>query len=278
MFVQSCRGFIVDYVKKKVAMHRLRFRDPAGAVRTGRLIDDGIEFGDTVYGPEEVTFLAPTNPSKIVCVGLNYFDHAEETDSEVPERPVLFLKTPNTVASHRSTVSLPNNKERIDYEAELGVVIGTDCKHVSAGRAEEAIAGYTCINDISNRDDQRVEQNWVRGKSFDGAAPMGPFLATPDEVPEDAYIRSRVNGELRQNSTIENLIFPIPDLIEEISRLITLEKGDVIATGTPAGIGPLNDRDKVEVEIEGIGTLCHDVVTRQLGEQQETKHDFMPDL
>ena len=255
-------------------MHRVRFRDPAGSIREGEWTTEGIRFGDERYDPDRVTILPPSQPSKIVCVGLNYSDHAEETDSEVPDRPLLFLKPPNAVASHGATVALPKDKKRIDYEAELGVVVGQQCKHVPADRAEEVIAGYTCLNDLSNREDQRVEQNWVRGKAFDNAAPMGPVVAAPEEVPDDATIALRVNGETRQKSTIANLIFPVPELVEEITQYMTLEAGDVIATGTPAGVVTLSDGDEIEVEIEGIGTLEHDVVAGEGGDDAD--HDFMP--
>ncbi|MFB6133592.1 MAG: fumarylacetoacetate hydrolase family protein [Halanaeroarchaeum sp.] len=242
-------------------MRRVRFRDPAGAVRQGEWTDQGIEFADQVYDPVEVDVLSPTEPSKIVCVGLNYADHAEERDSEIPDRPLLFLKTPNTVATHGSTIPLPAGKERVDHEAELGVVIGSQARDVAADEAMEYVAGYTIVNDVSNRDDQDVEQNWVRGKSFDGAAPMGPVLADPGDVPADATVELRVNGEVRQRSTIDQFIFSVPALIEEITTYMTLEPGDVISTGTPSGVAPLDDGDHVEVEIEGIGVLEHDVVT-----------------
>lgn len=257
-------------------MRRVTFRDPAGTKRTGTVADAEVAFGNQTYDVDEVQLLPPVDPSKIVCVGLNYSDHAEETDSEIPERPLLFIKTPNTLAAPGSTVQLPEDKERIDFEAELGVVIGSQCRNVPADQADEVIAGYTCVNDISNRDDQREEQNWVRGKAFDNAAPMGPVLATPDEVPSDASISLRVNGEMKQDSTIENLIFSVPELIEEITTLMTLEPGDVIATGTPAGVGPLSDGDEVAVEIEGVGTLSHDVVAGEFAGPVE--HDFMPNL
>ena len=259
-----------------IVMHRIRFRDPAGSVRVGNLDDGLVSFGNNQYELEEIDVLPPTEPSKIICVGLNYIDHAEETDSEIPDRPLLFVKTPNTVASHNSVVKLPEGKDRIDFEAELGVVIGSQCRNVPSERADEVIAGYTCMNDISNRTDQRVEQNWIRGKAFDNAAPMGPVIASPDEVPNDAQITMRVNGEIKQDSTIENLIFPVSDLIEEITSLISLEPGDVIATGTPAGVGPLSDGDDVEVEIEGIGTLSHQVDAAEF--DGEITHDFMPNL
>jgi 2-keto-4-pentenoate hydratase/2-oxohepta-3-ene-1,7-dioic acid hydratase in catechol pathway len=256
-------------------MRKVRFRDPSGAVRSGEWTGDGIVFGDQTYATEEVSLLPPTEPTKIVCTGLNYTDHAEETDSDIPERPVLFLKTSNTVAASHSTVSLPRDK-RIDYEGELGVVIGQQCRNVSADQADEVIAGYTCLNDISNRDDQRVEQNWVRGKSFDNSAPMGPVLTTPDEVPDDATIELRLNGTTKQQSTLDNLIFSPQELIAEITEFVTLNPGDVVATGTPAGVGPLNDGDYVEVEVEGVGTLQHDVIAGEF--DGEIEHDFMPDL
>ena len=254
-------------------MKRVRFRDSAGNVRGGRwTVEDGepvvtaaagpygrIAFGDESYPPEEVDVLPPCEPTKIVCVGRNYAEHADEMDNEVPDRPLLFLKPPNTVASHDKTVTLLADKERIDYEAELGVVIGEQCKNVSERNAEDVIAGYTCVNDISNRDDQEKEQNWVRGKAFDNACPIGPLVATPEHLPDDATIETRVNGETRQSSSIEHLIFSVPELIAEITDYMTLEPGDVIATGTPEGVGPLSNGDDVEIEIEGVGTLKHSV-------------------
>ncbi len=253
-------------------MHRVRFRDSEGKLRTGEWVvenDDErisanagagrVAFPDDTFSPEEVEVLAPTEPSKIVCIGLNYEDHAEEQESDIPERPMLFLKGPNAVASHNQTVELLPNKERIDYEAELGVVIGTECRNVEREDAMDVVGGFTCVNDISNRDDQQKEQNWVRGKAFDNAAPMGPVLATPDEVPDDAAIELRLNGETRQQSSRDNFIFSIPELIAEITSYMTLEPGDVISTGTPAGVGPLEDGDRVEIEIDGIGTLSHSV-------------------
>ena len=254
-------------------MKRVRFRDTGGNVRGGRwTVEDGepvvtaaagpygrIAFGDESYDPDEVDILPPCEPTKVVCIGRNYADHAEEMDSELPDRPMLFLKAPNAVASHGKHLTMPSGKERIDYEAELGVVIGEQCRNVSESGAMDVVAGYTCVNDISNRDDQRQEQNWVRGKAFDNACPIGPLVATPEHVPEDASIELRLNGETKQSSSREHLIFSVPELIAEITSYMTLEPGDVIATGTPEGVGPMADGDEVEVEIEGIGTLKHSV-------------------
>jgi 2-keto-4-pentenoate hydratase/2-oxohepta-3-ene-1,7-dioic acid hydratase in catechol pathway len=248
-------------------MKKVRFRDPSGSVRDGEwLTEDGpagtdgtIVFADREYDPSAVEILPPCEPTKIVCIGLNYADHADERDSDLPDRPLLFLKPPNTVASHESEIRLPAGKERIDYEAELGVVIGEQCRNVSESEAMDVVAGYTCMVDLSNRDDQDREQNWVRGKAFDGAAPLGPVLATPEDVPADASVELWQNGEKKQSSTREHLIFSVPELIAEITTYLTLEPGDVIATGTPEGVGPLSDGDRVTVQIEGVGQLRHTV-------------------
>jgi 2-keto-4-pentenoate hydratase/2-oxohepta-3-ene-1,7-dioic acid hydratase in catechol pathway len=253
-------------------MRYVRFRDSAGTVRRGNWTgDDGAEIvahpehgsritlEDETFAADDVEILPPCEPSKIVCVGLNYADHAAETDSEIPDRPMLFLKAPNTVASHGEAVELLPDKERIDHEAEIGVVIGETARNVPKRDVADHVAGFTCVNDLSNRGDQRVEQNWVRGKAFDNAAPIGPAIATPDEVPKDASVELRLNGETRQSSSREEFIFSVPDLVEEITTYLTLEPGDVISTGTPAGVGKLTDGDEVEVEVEGVGTLRHSV-------------------
>ncbi|WP_117595571.1 fumarylacetoacetate hydrolase family protein [Haloprofundus halophilus] len=255
-------------------MRQVRFIDPAGSTRTGEWVDGGVEFASQRFDVEDVSILPPTNPTKIVCVGLNYRLHAEETDSEIPERPLLFLKTPNTLAGHGDTIALPKDKERIDYEAELGVVIGEQCRNVSRENVDEVIAGYTVVNDLSNRDDQREEQNWVRGKAFDNSAPVGPVLAPPEALADDASIELRQNGEVKQSSTIDDMIFGVPELIEEITKLVTLEAGDVIATGTPEGVGPISDGDTVEVEIDGVGTLVNNFVAKEFS--GDTSNDFMP--
>lgn len=238
-------------------MSTVRFRDPAGSVRTGEWTDDGVKFGGTIYALEDVDVLPPSNPEKIVCVGRNYAKHADEMGSDIPERPLLFLKPPNTLASHGDTITLPAGKDQVDWEGEVGVIIDKQCRHVDAANAMTVVRGFTCMNDISNRDDQRQEQNWVRGKAFDNSAPIGPVVVPPEDIPEDARIELRVNGETKQSSSLSHLIFSIPELIEEITTYMTLEPGDVIATGTPEGVGGLGDGDTVEVECEGVGTLEH---------------------
>ena len=242
-------------------MHYARFRDPAGMIRTGTYDDGQLEAAGRSYGIDdpEIELLAPCEPTKIVCVGFNYEDHAAEVGKEIPDRPELFFKTPNSVAPPNATIDLLPGKEEITYEGELAVVIGTQCRDVDASEAEEVIRGYTCMNDVTNRDDAEEERNWVRTEAFDGSAPLGPVVATPDEVPDDASIEVFLNGDLRQSSTIDNLACPVPELIEEITTYLPLEPGDVIATGTPAGDGELADGDRIEITIEGVGTLEHGV-------------------
>lgn len=240
-------------------MKYVRFRDEAGAVRRGRFESGSIHFGGERYDFDAVDVLPPCEPTKLVCIGRNYAKHADEMGNEVPDRPLLFLKPPNTLAGHGDAITAPAGTERLDVEAELGVVIGEQCRNVAKADAMDVVAGYTCINDVSNRDDQRREQNWVRGKAFDGAAPIGPVLATPDEVPDDAAVRSAINGERTQDGSFDQLIFSIPALIAEITSYLTLEAGDVIATGTPEGVTSLEDGDHVQIQVEGVGTLEHTV-------------------
>ena len=240
-------------------MRTVRFRDPAGSTRVGEWTDGTIEAAGETYAAADVEVLPPAEPTKIVCVGLNYQDHADERNSEIPDRPLLFLKPPSSLSAHGDTVTLPAGKERVDHEAELAVVMGEQARDVAADEAMEYVAGFTCMDDVSNRDDQDREQNWIRGKAFDNSAPLGPVLASPDEVPDDAAVELRVNGETRQRSSRDEFIWSVPELVEEITTYMTLEPGDVISTGTPAGVAPLEDGDEVEVEVEGVGVLRHGV-------------------
>jgi 2-keto-4-pentenoate hydratase/2-oxohepta-3-ene-1,7-dioic acid hydratase in catechol pathway len=218
---------------------------------------------------QEVHLLAPVRPPKIVAVGLNYRDHAEEQGTPLPDAPLLFAKFPTAVTGPFDDIEKPVETSQLDYEAELGVVIGAPARRVRAADAVGHVAGYLVVNDVSARDAQFADGQWVRGKSFDTFAPLGPALATPDEVPDPHAldIRTWVNGELRQSSNTGQLIFPIPDLIEYCSRYFTLEPGDIICTGTPAGVGVFSDPprflevgDVVEVEVERVGRLRNRVV------------------
>ena len=206
----------------------------------------------------QVRLLAPCTPTKILCVGRNYAAHAQELGNEVPTRPLLFFKPPSAVIGPEEEIILPTSS-MVHHEAELAVVIGKRCRNVRAAEAMDVILGYTCLNDISDREAQKWEKNWVRAKGFDTSAPIGPMIVTKDEIDGPFHVMLRVNGETKQDGSTRDFIFPIPVLIEEISTYMTLEPGDVIATGTPAGVGPLSAGDVVEVEIDGIGILRNPV-------------------
>jgi 2-keto-4-pentenoate hydratase/2-oxohepta-3-ene-1,7-dioic acid hydratase in catechol pathway len=212
-----------------------------------------------------VTLSAPVpRPGKILCIGLNYRDHAAESNSPLPERPLLFSKFPTCALAPGSTIRVPRGCENLDYEAELGVVVGQRATRVPAAKALEHVLGYVNFNDVSARDFQFKDGQWQRGKSCDTFAPFGEYIATTDEIPDPhkLRIRLRLNGQTMQDSSTDQLIFGVPELIESLSEHVTLEPGDVIATGTPPGVGfarkpPVWMRpgDVVEVEIEGLGLL-----------------------
>jgi 2-keto-4-pentenoate hydratase/2-oxohepta-3-ene-1,7-dioic acid hydratase in catechol pathway len=230
-----------------------------GQVRGGSLSveDDRIVSGGEVLAMEDVELLAPCCPSKIVCVGLNYVEHAKEFNMKLPDEPILFLKPPSAVIGPGAEIFVPESSQRVDYEGELGVVIGKRCKAIAADEAKKYVLGYTCFNDVTARDLQQKDGQWTRAKSFDTFAPFGPWIGSID--PADADIKTSVNGQVKQSSNTSYLIFGVPSLIEFISRVMTLEPGDVIATGTPPGVGRLEKGDVVEVEIEGIGVLKNQV-------------------
>ena len=230
-----------------------------GQVRGGSLSveDCRIVSSGEFLAIEDVELLAPCLPSKIVCVGLNYTEHAKELKMELPDEPILFLKPPSAAIGPGAEIVVPESSQRVDYEGELGVVIGKRCKFIAANEAQKYILGYTCFNDVTARDLQQKDGQWTRAKSFDSFAPFGPWIASID--PLDADIQTRVNGVMKQRSNTSDLIFGVPKLIEFISQVMTLEPGDVIATGTPPGVGRLEKGDMVEVEIEGIGVLKNKV-------------------
>ena len=208
-------------------------------------------------------------PQKIICIGLNYRDHAEEQGGELPERPLLFAKWPNTLIGPGDPIVLPSITAKVDYEAELGVVIGARASRVSVGNALEAVAGYVCVNDVSARDLQFSDGQWVRGKSLDTFCPVGPALVPASEIPDPQAlgIRAILNGQVMQDSTTANMVFGVAEVVAFISQAITLEPGDLIATGTPAGVGIFRDPqvlleagDEITIEIDGIGSLTNPVV------------------
>ena len=238
-------------------MRRVRFRDPAGSIRTGEWTDEGITFADRTYDEADVDVLPPTEPSKVVCLARNYTEHA---GGDTPDRPEFFLKGPNALAGHGDTVTLPDN-DPIEFEGEAGVVIGEQCRNVDEADALSVVAGLTCVNDLSNRPDQRSEIIWVRGKAFDNAAPMGPVVASLDEIddPEEPRVRTWIDGDLRQDTREDEMVFGVSEAIAALTEFVTLEPGDVLAMGTPRGEGPLTGGETVEIEVDGVGRLVHDV-------------------
>ena len=225
---------------------------------------------DGIVPLEEVRLHAPiARPAKIVAIGLNYEDHAEETGREIPEKPIVFAKYPNTIIGPGKAIRIPPITEQVDYEAELAVAIGRTAKNIHEEHALDYVFGYTNFNDVSSRDLQFSEGGqWTRSKSLDTFAPMGPYIVTRDEVPDpqDLHIRCVLNGKIMQDGTTANMIFSVAELVSFLSKGMTLVPGDIIATGTPAGVGFVRDPkifmkpgDEVTVEIEGLGTLTNPV-------------------
>ncbi len=225
------------------------------------------KIGDLPYEENISKFklLSPIpNPNKIICLAFNYSDHAEEQGLQAPEDPVIVIKPRTTLTSTESDIVCPDFVSELDYEVELAVIIGKNCKNVSVEDASKAVFGYMVFNDVSARDIQFKDKQFTRGKSFDTFAPCGPWITTADEIKDAQNLKmtTKINGELRQNSSTSKMFLKIPEIISKISRVMTLEKGDIIATGTPAGVALKNpnveflkDGDKVEMEIEGLGIL-----------------------
>lgn len=208
---------------------------------------------------EACRLLAPCEATKIVCVGKNYYDHAVEMGEGVPEQPILFLKAPNTLNHPEGTIHAPTFVERLDYEGELAFIIRRRAKGVKAENFADYILGYTCLNDVTARDVQKGDGQWTRGKSMDGFAPIGPVVT--DEVdPSGLAIETRLNGVVVQQGNTSQFMTAIPQLLEFITASMTLEPGDVVTTGTPAGVGPMTPGDTVEITVQGIGTLRNHVV------------------
>ncbi len=232
-----------------------------GEVKENRVIVDKGLFSDT-FLLRDLQLLPPVQPTKIICVGLNYRDHAKELGMDIPDEPVLFLKPASAVIGHLGKIVRPEMSKQVDYEGELGVIIGRRCKNINRNEAGGVIMGFTCCNDVTARDLQKKDVQWTRSKSFDTFAPLGPYIADAGLDMGDITIKTRINGEIRQDSKTSNMIFDIQYLIEFISHIMTLEKGDIIFTGTPPGVGELLPGDEVEVEIENVGLLKNTVVSK----------------
>ncbi|WP_026316145.1 fumarylacetoacetate hydrolase family protein [Actinokineospora enzanensis] len=209
----------------------------------------------------DTRLLAPILPSKILCVGKNYADHAREMGQEAPATPVIFMKPSTSVIGPGAAIKLPAESSRVDYEGELAVVIGMPCRDVPAAKAADVILGYTIANDVTARDQQQADGQWTRAKGHDTFCPLGPWITTGVQA-ADLSIRTTLDGEVKQDSRTSQLIHDIPTLVEWVSRVMTLLPGDVILTGTPAGVGPLTAGQSVSVTIEGLGTLTNTVANR----------------
>jgi 2-keto-4-pentenoate hydratase/2-oxohepta-3-ene-1,7-dioic acid hydratase in catechol pathway len=213
----------------------------------------GIETGEiTAFAIEAL--LPPVEPFKILCVGRNYVAHAKELGNEVPKEPLLFFKPKTSLVGHGGTLVLPVQSERVEHEAELGVVIGKRAKSVTREDAMKHVYGYTIVNDVTARDLQKKDGQWARAKGFDGFCPTGPWIETELD-PRDVAVRCRVNGAVRQDGRTSNMVFDVAALIAYASAAMTLEPGDLLVTGTPEGVGPLVRGDRLETEVEGIGVL-----------------------
>ena len=236
--------------------------------RTCKLKDTPIPLDQVRYAP------CIHRPSKIIGIGLNYLDHIREGKAEIPEKPLIFAKFPNALAAHKDSITWnPELTKKVDFEAELAVVMGKTVYNCPEEEAEKAVFGYTCANDVSARDLQFGDKQWVRGKTLDSFCPLGPWIVTPDDIDDvyDLSIRSELNGQVMQDSNTRHMLFKVPQLVSFLSRNFTLAPGDVILTGTPHGVGAfrqpsvyMNDGDEIVIEIEKIGRLINTCKTQQV--------------
>ncbi len=251
-------------------MRLIRFVDDNGNAQNGWILNDKVgklrgnvfdEFqrDQATFALNEIRLLPPVTPGKIICVGRNYPAHAKEHGVDVPKVPLIFMKPPSAVIAHKQEIVLPPQSSQVEHEAELAVVIGKSGRWITADDAKKYILGYTIANDVTARDLQRKDKLWTRAKGFDTFCPLGPWIDT-EMNPLDTLITCRVNGEMRQMGSTRDMVFSIPQLIAYISSIMTLNPGDVILTGTPAGVSPLAPGDLVEVNIEGLGILQNTVI------------------
>jgi 2-keto-4-pentenoate hydratase/2-oxohepta-3-ene-1,7-dioic acid hydratase in catechol pathway len=250
-------------------MHIVRFRADGktrfGALEGGSVVEySGTPWsvfarGRRRYPLKHVVLLAPALPSKVVAVGLNYRDHAAEMGAPIPDEPRIFLKPTSAIIGPDDPIVLPPQSTRVEHEAELAVVMKKRCRNVPAERVRDYVLGYTCLNDVTARDLQARDRGPSRAKAFDTFCPLGPCIAT-DIEPNAVTVEARVNGVVRQAGSTKDFVFPVEDVVARVAEIMTLLPGDVIATGTPAGVGPLAAGDRVEIRIDGIGTLKNPVV------------------
>lgn len=256
---------IVRYIKDNTPEYGWVMNEPANA-QIGKVEGDiftGFRRLEANYALDDLTILPPVMPSKIICVGRNYIAHAKEHNAEVPEIPLLFLKPPSAIIGNEENIILPPQSQQVEHEAELAVVIGKKSRWVEPENVQDIIFGYTIANDITARDLQRRDGQWTRAKGFDTFCPIGPWIETVFD-PSDALISCSVNGEMRQMASTRDMVFDIKQLIAYISSIMTLYPGDIILTGTPSGVGILNNGDILETSIEGIGLLKNFIATEPI--------------
>ncbi len=242
-------------------MKRIRFTRDKSMRST---IDDsaGVEYA--LAGEVDlhaVRLLPPSYPTKIVCVGRNYAEHAKELGNEPPAEPLIFLKPPSSLIASGDNIVYPKASQRVDWEGELGIIIGRRCRNIRAEDALECVHGFTCVNDVTARDLQKKDGQWTRGKGFDTFCAVGPYLVTPDEVDfASLRVRTVVDGVVKQDAPVTDMIFSVNDILAYVSAFMTLEPGDLIATGTPPGVGAVTPGSTIRIEIDGIGVLENAVV------------------
>jgi 2-keto-4-pentenoate hydratase/2-oxohepta-3-ene-1,7-dioic acid hydratase in catechol pathway len=250
-------------------MRIVRYQIKDGTPQYGWLLDDKVgEIDGDIFGRyrrrdaniprADVKLVAPSQPGKIVCVGRNYVDHARELGNEVPKVPLLFLKPPSSIIASGEAIILPAQSSLVEHEAELVIVIGKRGRHITTEDAKQHILGYTVGNDVTARDLQKSDGQWTRAKGFDTFCAFGPWIDT-DFDPSDAVVTCRVNGQMRQMASTRDMVFSVAILVAYVSSVMTLEPGDLIFTGTPAGVGPLKPGDRVDVEIDGLGGISNPV-------------------
>lgn len=260
-------GLVLSCYKEESTLRYVRFQTDQvqyGLIEGNiiRVLDSDFLTGGKITEREipltGVKLLTPCNPGKVVCIGLNYLDHALEMGLPVPEEPIIFFKPPSALLAPGAPVAYPKMSRQVDFEAELAVVIGKQAHSLDEKKASECIFGFTCANDVTARDLQKKDGQWTRAKGFDTFLPLGPWIET-DLNPDNLEITLYLNGSVKQRSNTRNFIFPVNRLVSFVSQVMTLEPGDVILTGTPNGVGPMLPGDKVVVAVEGIGELSNTV-------------------
>lgn len=257
----------MEFVRFSVANQEAKYgvlRDGQVYEVTGDIFSNWEETGESILY-SSANLLAPCQPSKIICIGLNYKDHAEEFNLKLPEEPIIFLKPPSAIIGPGAEIIKPLQCKRLDYEAELAIIIGREAKNVEPSKAQEYIFGYTCANDVTARDKQPKDGQWTLAKSFDTFCPLGPKIVTDLDAAQ-LMIKCYVNGHLRQNSSTAQMIFDYSFLVSYISKVMTLFPGDIILTGTPSGVGKVEPGDRVAVEIEHLGMLENPIVEERMND------------